>query len=280
MSVNIRMTVPPAAGSSARLATWWWLALGAFVEIALAVILLANSSVPLRTLFGLPLILVIPGYALTALLWGRHQLGAPERAALSIGISLALAALSALLLDWTPLGIGGAQQTLLLGLVALVAIVTVLLRDLGGRGSRPEAGTPGARRALVPFRRRQVLLFGVAVAIVASAVAYSAHSALRPRGAGFTQSWIHVQDAKTGAVDVGLENDERQAETYRLQLTLNNRPVNEWKDVRLEPGQQWSTNLSLPQSGGQGVAELAVYRSDQPVTVYRKVRVSLRASTG
>ena len=90
MSVNIR-TVPPGTGSSSRHAIWWWLALGAFVEVALAVLVLAGGSVPLRTLFGLPLVLVIPGYALTALLWGRHQLGAPERVVLSIGISLALA---------------------------------------------------------------------------------------------------------------------------------------------------------------------------------------------
>jgi uncharacterized membrane protein len=280
MSVNIRTTVPPGAGPSARLATWWWLALGAFVEVALAVILLPNSSLLLRTLFGLPLILVIPGYALTALLWGRQPLGAPERAVLSIGISLALAALSAILLDWTPLGIGGGQQTLLLGLVALAAIVTVLVRNLGRRDGRSEAGARAARRAFTSIRWRQALLFGIAVAIVASAVAYSAQSALQPHGAGFTQSWIHVQDAKTGAVEIGLENDERQGQTYRLQLTFNNRPINEWKDVRLEPGQQWSANLSLPQSGGQGIAELAVYRSDQPTTVYRKVRVSLGASTG
>jgi uncharacterized membrane protein len=280
MSVNIRTTVPPGTGSSARHATWWWLALGAFVEIALAVIVLTDSGVPLRTLFGLPLILVIPGYALTALLWGRHQLGAPERVVLSIGISLALAALSAILLDWTPLGIGGAQQTLLLGLLALVAIVAIVLRDLGRRGGRSEAGAGRAPRLFASFKWRQALLFGIAMAIVASAVAYSAHSALRPRGTGFTQSWINVQDAKAGVVDVGLENDEVQAETYRLQLTLNKRPVNEWRDVRLEPGQQWSTKLSLPQSQGQRVAELVVYRSDHPTTVYRKVQLSIGANIG
>jgi uncharacterized membrane protein len=278
MSVNIR-TVPPGTGSSARHAIWWWLALGAFVGVALAVIVLADGSVPLRTLFGLPLILVIPGYALTALLWGRHQLGAPERVVLSIGISLALAALSALLLDWTPLGIGGGQQTLLLGLVALVAIVAVVLRDLRARGGRTEPRAGGAPRPFASFKWRQALLFGVAVAIVASAVAYSAHSALRPRGTGFTQSWIHVQDAKAGVVDIGLENDELQAETYRLQLTVDKRPVNEWRDVRLEPGQQWSTRLSLPQSRRQGVTELVVYRSDHPTTVYRKVQLSTGAKT-
>ena len=278
MSVNIR-TVPPGTGSSSRHAIWWWLALGAFVEVALAVIVLAGGSVPLRTLFGLPLVLVIPGYALTALLWGRHQLGAPERVVLSIGISLALAALSALLLDWTPLGIGGGQQTLLLGLVALVAIVAVVLRDLRERAGRTETGAGGTPRPFASFKWRQALLFGVAVAIVASAVAYSAHSALRPRGTGFTQSWIHVQDAKTGVVDIGLENDELQAETYRLQLTVDKRPVNEWRDVRLEPGQQWSTKLSLPQSRGQGLTELVVYRSDHPTTVYRKVQLSTGAKT-
>jgi uncharacterized membrane protein len=279
MSVNIRTTVPPGPGFSGRVATWGWLALGAFVEIALVAILVANSSVALRTAFGLPLILFIPGYALTALLWGRHQLGLPERVVLSIGVSLALAALSGILLDWTPLGIGGGQQTILLGLVALVAIVAVLLRDLRRRNDRTAAGESGSGRRFAFSRWREALLFGVAVAIVASAVAYSAHSALRPRGAGFTQSWIQVQDAKAGKVDIGVENDEPRAETYRLQLTMDKRAVKEWRDVRVEPGQQWTTSLNLPQSRGQGVAELVIYRSDDPKTVYRKVRVSLGANT-
>jgi uncharacterized membrane protein len=275
MTTSHRAWDRPDENLRPRAATWWWLALGAFVVLALIVDLFGNGSLAVRTIFGLPLVLIVPGHALTAVLWDRYPLGLPERLALAVGTSLALAALSAMLLDRTPLGIGGGQQTLLLGLVALAAIIWVLTRDMG-EGSSPEsAGAPARRSPVASLRWRQVVLLGMAVAIVASAVAYSAHSALRPPGAGFTQSWINLEQGQTGAVDLGLENDESQAETYRLRLSVDGRQVREWREVTLRPGQKWSTSSSLPSRRGQRVAELAVFRTDDPARVYRKVTVSL-----
>jgi uncharacterized membrane protein len=275
MTASHRAWDRPGEDLRPRAATWWWLALGAFVVLALIVDLFGNGSLAVRILFGLPLVLIVPGHALTAVLWDRYPLGLPERLALAIGTSLALAALSAILLDRTPLGIGGGQQTLLLGLVALAGIIWVLTRDMG-EGSIPRSvGAPARRSPVASLRWRQVVLLGMAVAIVASAVAYSANSALRPPGAGFTQSWINLDQGQTGAVDLGLENDERQAETYRLRLSVDGRQVREWREVTLRPGQKWSTSSSLPPKRGQRVAELAVFRSDDPARVYRKVTVSL-----
>src|SRR5207245_4456714 len=52
-------------------------------------------------------------------------------------------------------------------------------------------------------------------------ISYATSSAVRPHGPGFTQSWIHSQDPQSGTLELGVENDERQAETYHLQLSLN-----------------------------------------------------------
>jgi uncharacterized membrane protein len=60
----------------------------------------------LRILFGIPLVLFIPGYALIALLFpGRKDIDGIERIALSFGLSIAIVPLTGLALNYTPWGI-------------------------------------------------------------------------------------------------------------------------------------------------------------------------------
>jgi hypothetical protein len=70
---------------------------GAAVVCALA--LLAPIP-PVRVTAGLLLVLVLPGYALTAALLPRRSLGRPELALCVLGLSLAVAALGGLLLNF------------------------------------------------------------------------------------------------------------------------------------------------------------------------------------
>jgi uncharacterized membrane protein len=60
----------------------------------------------LRVLFGIPMILFIPGYALIAALFpGALDIDGIERTALSFGLSIAVVPLTALALNYTPWGI-------------------------------------------------------------------------------------------------------------------------------------------------------------------------------
>src|SRR5919205_467104 len=59
----------------------------------------------LRPLLAVPLVLFLPGFALTVILFERERLGIPERLMLSVGLSVALTALVGLLLNWTRLGL-------------------------------------------------------------------------------------------------------------------------------------------------------------------------------
>jgi len=60
----------------------------------------------LRILFGIPMILFIPGYALIAALFpGARDIDGIERTALSFGLSIALVPLTGLALNYTPWGI-------------------------------------------------------------------------------------------------------------------------------------------------------------------------------
>jgi hypothetical protein len=62
------------------------------------------DHVPGRIL-TLPLVLVLPGYAVTAALFPNRSLGVPERLVFSLGLSVAIVVLGGLLLNVTPFGV-------------------------------------------------------------------------------------------------------------------------------------------------------------------------------
>ena len=64
----------------------------------------------------------------------------------------------------------------------------------------------------------------------------------RPRPGG---SAVGPGGETTGGLDVGLQNDQRSADTYRLLLVVDSRPAGEWRGVRLAPGQRWSRTAAL-----------------------------------
>ena len=118
------------------------------------------------------------------------------------------------------------------------------------------------------------MLLGVAALLVACALAYATDNVLRPAG-GFTQAWI-TNGSEGAPLDLGVENDEGQAETYRVELLMDGRQVREWRDVRLESGRRWSAELTVADAPRPEQAELKVYRAEVPDTVYRDVRTPLR----
>ena len=107
---------------------WFWVAL---CSTLLSVALTAFSPGPLaymRYVFGGALVLFLPGFSVVELLYAKKAvLDWTERAALSIGMSLAMTVLTALALNYTPLGI-----RLVPTLVSLV-VLTVALLLLGVR---------------------------------------------------------------------------------------------------------------------------------------------------
>jgi len=99
------------------LACYLWLA-AALLCIYLPVL----SETFLRVLFGIPLVLFIPGYALIAALFpGKGDIDGIERTALSFGLSIAVVPLTGLVLNYTPWGIR------LDPVVISLAILTTLL---------------------------------------------------------------------------------------------------------------------------------------------------------
>jgi hypothetical protein len=116
---------------------YWYLAIVALV-ITTTIIIIANlENTPIigtiikytRYLFGSLFVLFLPGYSFIKALFPLKEIDNIERAALSIGMSLAIVAINALVLNYTPWGISTTPITLSLLCLTLTLSTIAIIRE-------------------------------------------------------------------------------------------------------------------------------------------------------
>lgn len=195
----------------------------------------------LRVIFGVPVVLFVPGYALIAALFpAAKDIDGIERIALSFGLSIAIVPLIGLALNYTPWGIRLDPIVVSLSLFTLCMCVVAQYR---------RAQVPPAERFSVPFgllrpaiaaeffpkessRLDRVLSIILLVAIIA-AVATTIYVIVVPKeGEKFTEFFILGKDQKaadypsrlvTGensSLFIGIGNHEYRTITYTVETWL------------------------------------------------------------
>jgi len=244
-----------------------WLAATAVVLLVLG--LLGVTSTLARTLLAVPLVLILPGYALIAALFPARSLGLAERVLSSLGLSLVVAIAGGLILNVTPWGLRPLSWLLFLAATSLIGIVLALLR-------RREQWT------LMPFRwsdwllPRQAILIGAALLITGGSIAIARFGASRQHASGFTQLWMLPAD-QTGqnTIQLGFSSMEIAATRYRVELRAGDTIMREWPSQELAPGQSWETTFTLPANAPVDVPlEAVLYRLGVDETAYRRVRLA------
>ncbi len=250
------------------------------IALALA-FLLPPSWVPGRIL-TLPLVMVLPGYALTSALFSRQVLGIPEYLLFSLGLSLTIVILGGLALNLTPFGLRANSWAVFLSTITLSASAVALVRRRGQSSifstfSIFSIVSEWSRVRGIVLTFRQGLLLGLAVLIVWGAVAVSIIGAERQPHQGFTQLWIlpagRAANAKN-VVRLGMSNMESKSMQYRLTVNMDGKVVKEWSSIDLSPNEKWQTTLVLPQTmhtTGTLKVEAMLYLTDAPTKVYRNV---------
>lgn len=246
--------------------------LNKFIVAAVAVLLAAlftlltvNNSA-LRVVFALPLVLVVPGYAITTALWSRHMLKSVERLLFSVGLSLSVVILGGLVLNLTRWGLQAGSWAVMLGGITLGASAVALLR--WRNDVAVPAVPPGAR-----FNLREGLLLAFAAVGVAAAVGLARFPAPQQGVQGYTVlGMVPAADRDQQAVRVGVYSKEFSSIQYRLDLEVNDQVVQQWALIELNPGGTWENVVQLPaeQLNAQKV-EAVLYRVDDPTSVYRQV---------
>jgi hypothetical protein len=217
---------------------------------------------PLGVPFGLLVVGVLPGLALSDALFGAG--GDPaERLLAVIGGSLATVVLSGLLLDVT-VGITRTSFAVLLAIVTIAAAAASALRPRQAGAQRP--------RLRIRISLLEVIAILVAIALTMGAVAY-ARKPLHARGVtGYSVLWIHPRAAQ---VEVAVVSQEVRSSEYLVVATASGTSVafRKWQ-LTLPPGGRWHAFMGEP--GGAGVVQARLYiRRDGGWRPYRHVRLVL-----
>jgi hypothetical protein len=240
----------------------------ALVALGGLVIWLWPGESALRSILGILLVLALPGYAVEAALFEPGSLAAPVRLLMIIGLSLAVAVLGGLALNWSPLGL---QTGTWYGWSAGITCSACLV----GMARFPQAAR-GQDRALSPIQLRPLVLVSAALLIAGTAMVVSRLPAPPDNAVGYTQlSMVRVLDGVQPVVRIQISSSEFSLVHYRLQVVLDGRSFMDIPDIPIAPGGQWERVVELPVSLAPNTAEVMLYRLDDPGTVYRHVKLLL-----
>jgi uncharacterized membrane protein len=257
------------------------------------------APMPVRVVFGVPFVLVLPGYAVSSALFTRGRLERANLLLLSIALSLVIVVIGALGLNLLPFGLTATTWTgLLFGTTALAAlsalfrmprhadhesrpltvddVMTRLVNSVSSQASRVSERSQDSRR----LRRSslpQVWLLITALGITAAAIAF-ARTPLPAKGVrGYTVLWILPRPSESRTIEVGVESSELRQTSYLLRLRVgDSKPLK--RRLTLDPGSRWSMRFQVDPTIRQVDARL--FRSDSPKHVYRRVRLLIGTSSG
>lgn len=218
-----------------------------------------------KALLLVPLVLFIPGFALTAAMFPAPALGRGERLVYSVALSAAAAALGGL--AWQlAFGLDRFAWAGILVAVTLASCAVALRRRAGLAPDRlrssPRPVLPGVPTAIG-------MLAAAALAAVAVWTAIGGVQDQRAES-NFTALWI-VPSKYAGAsgVQIRISNHQGAVHSYRLLVTGAGRTIQEW-DGRLGARQQFQVEVgaAVIPTGARLVASL--YRDG---TLYRRVKL-------
>lgn len=240
------------------------------LAIGLAAIALSLAYGPFTNpvvgmVFGLPLVLVLPGYTFTAAVFPRESLGRTERILFSVGLSFTITILGGLALNLTPWGL--TRVTWVIWLVSFTLFTSgVALWKEFNRQKRGPAPT-------LPFvlSMREVALIGLAEVLVVAAVVIARTPTPPQAVQGYSMLWLLPAD-QSDAVRVGFSSMEFNTTRYKMELDVNGTVQVSWPSLDLQPGQSYEAIVPLGSDAAIGAEiEAVLYRADQPDLIYRHV---------
>jgi len=243
----------------------------------------------LRIVLGLPFLLFFPGYTLQAALFPRKSdLGGTELAALSVGLSVAVVALTGLILNYTPWGVQlyPILTSLALLIVVAAAIAWARRRRLNDEERRavsfslnlqPWRGKTGVDRVLSLVLAVVVLgtlgSIGYAVAAPGEEERFTEFYLLGPGGRmeGYPDELVVGEKA---TVIVCIANHEHKDVDYALEITIDGARQGEITRIALAQDEKWQQQVSFaPDRAGEGQrVEFVLHKDGEP---YRRLHLSI-----
>ena len=270
-------------------ACYGWL-LAAILSIYLPVV----NGTFLRVVFGLPVVLFIPGYALIAVLFpAAKDIDGIERIALAFGLSIAVAPLIGLALNYTPWGIRLDPIVTSLAIFTLCMCLAAQYRRArlppGDRFTVPSGAILQA--VVLEFfpkettRIDRVLSLVLLVAILA-AVATTVYIIVVPKeGEKFTEFFIlgeknraadyptRLAAGETGTLSIGIGNYEYRNITYTVETYLMAMTFDEKTNTSSLQAMDRLDRFTVPVSHNQTV--ITPYSFSAKKTTYNRIEFLL-----
>jgi uncharacterized membrane protein len=227
----------------------------AVLSVVCALVTASGAGEPMRVAAALPLLLVLPGYALTSALFARSRCDGVERVLLALALSLAAAVVVAL-------GLDVAWRLDRTSWAISLATVTVASAFVGVARHRDRPLAIRRSPALRPSLAQTAALAGSLI-LVAGAF-WLATRPLAVRSAqGYTALWLVPDGASPGTVRVGVRSGELEPSAYRVALRVGRRVVRRW-DLRLTPAARWESDVVVRTANRKVTAVLYRGRSREP----------------
>lgn len=251
----------------------------------------------IRTILGLLLILFVPGYSLIAALFPRKDdLDGIERAALSFGLSVAVAALIGFALNYTPWGIRLTPILISLSAFTIIMVFLACLRRMrlpsDERFSVPFGSfIQGVKKDFEGESRTSKILSVVLIITIVLAIATTAYIVIKPKqGEKFTEFYIlgpngkaadyptNITAGKTGSVIIGVVNHEYKPVNYEVVVKLNG-TVLKTQNITLNNTQTLEVPYNFTASGtGKKEMEFLLYKLPDQSNAYRSLHLWINIS--
>jgi hypothetical protein len=212
---------------------------------------------------GILMVLVLPGYTISSALF--TFMSRPARILLSLGLSITIDVIGAMMLNLTPWGLQPftwavfLSITTLLGCLGLAFVVTLDNDDAHSTTTIGKSSSP--------------LFFVIAAALVFVSI-FIARSISSGGSTDFTQLWATpVSDASQDAVSLGIRNLTQVEQHFSLFVEIKGIRVAEWSDIVLEPDETWTSTAPLDEKPTDTI-QVSLYKLDEPGQVYRFVTLS------
>lgn len=221
---------------------------------------------PVRVLFAIGLVTILPGYALTTAIFVNTPLGIMEKVAFSFGFSLGMTSLGGLLLNYSPWGIQSSSWVILLGGVSIIASVATLVRMQYIKGV--DLGV-----VQIPLRINQLLLMFLAIVIIAGTYIYARAGATQSALPASTRLWMLWGNTAETEILLGLHSQEPTRAQFRLVLSTLQGQIYEWPTITLPPDGVWEVKYAElpPVLSNSDFIKATLYRLEAPNQALRQV---------
>lgn len=243
--------------------------------VLIASIIFFPSNV-VRIILGFPFVLFFPGYALVAALFPRKErMGGIERLALSFGLSIAVVALTLLILNYTPWGIR--LVSIIYSLASFIFIISIITWFRRKRLTREERFDIKFQMALPSWGITvfDKVLSVILVLAILGALGIMGYVIATPKmGQQFTEFYIlgeetngagypkHLSVGEEGKVVMVITNHEYHTMSYLVEVRIEGMINDEIGPILLEHDEKYEEEVGfVPHKAGDNqVLELLLYK--------------------